>query len=59
MQRQVQGMPSPMSEEEKDKTSPDERYNLENAFIYIDNKRYSVKEFLKLIVDKLLQPSTT
>ena len=51
-QSQVQGAPSPMSEEEKDRTQPNERYNLENAFIYIDGKRYNVRDLLKLVVEK-------
>lgn len=52
-QRQVYTGPSPVSDEEKDRHQPNARYNLENAFIYIDGKRYDVKELLKFVVDKL------
>jgi hypothetical protein len=56
MQQQVNEGPSPVSEEEKDRRQPNARYDLENAFIYIDGKRYSVKDLLKLVVDKLSGP---
>jgi hypothetical protein len=37
----------------KDARSPNEQYNLEEAFIYIDGKRYAAKDLLKLVVEKL------
>lgn len=53
MQRHVNANQSPISEEEKDRTAPKERYNLEDAFINIDGTRHNVKDLLKLVVDKL------
>lgn len=49
----VQTEPSPMKEEEKDARAPPDRYNLQDAFIVIDGKRYNVRDLLKLVVDKL------
>lgn len=52
-QSQVHANQSPVSEEEKDRRAPKDRYNLEDAFINIDGTRYNVKDLLKLVVDKL------
>jgi hypothetical protein len=52
-QNQIKDEPSPTSESDKDRRAPTDRYNLEEAFIYIDGERYDVKELLKLVVEKL------
>ena len=44
---------SPVSDEEQVRRQPNDRYNLENAYIYIDGKRYNVKELLKLVVEQV------
>jgi hypothetical protein len=49
----VKTTPSPVSEEQKDAHAPKDRYNLEDAFIVIDGKRYNVKDLLKLVVEQL------
>lgn len=53
MQQQVSSGQSPVSDEEKDRRQPNDRYNLENAFIYVDGKRYNVKDLLKFVVEQL------
>ncbi len=50
---QVYSVSPPVSEEGKDRYATKDRYNLEDAFIWIDGKRYNVKDLLKLVVDKL------
>lgn len=53
MQQQVATGPSPMSDKEKDAHAFPERYNLENAFVYIDDERHNVKALFKIVVEKL------
>jgi hypothetical protein len=48
------GEPKPMSEEQKDYYSGGgHRYNLDDAFVHIDGKRYNVVDLLRLVVEKL------
>ncbi len=48
------GEPKPMSEEQKDHYSGSgHRYNLDDAFVHIDGKRYNVVDLLRLVVEKL------
>lgn len=53
MQTQVKAQPSPVSEEDKDAHAPKDRYNLEDAFIYIDGKRHKVGDLLRLVAENL------
>jgi hypothetical protein len=55
-QSTTQNAPSPMVEEDKDADAraPQDKHNLEDAFIIIDGKRYKVSDLLKLVVDQLM-----
>jgi len=53
MQTQVKVAPRAPTQSEKDGKASNPLLDLENAFVVIDGKRHSVKDLLKLVVEKL------